>query len=113
MRNLAAAVLLTMSSLVASSQQSQIARISALAGGTVLLNGTAADISTIEAEFARLKKVNGAVWYYRENPEQEPTPDAMAVVKLVVKYKLPISMSSKPDFSDYVDENGQLHPRTH
>jgi len=31
----------------------------------------------------------------------------MAVVKLVVKYKLPISMSSKPDFSDYVDESGQ------
>jgi hypothetical protein len=79
----------------------------------LLLNGTATDLSEIEAEFARLKKVGGAVWYYRESPESEPPANAMAVVKLVVKYKLPISMSSKPDFSDYVDESGQSHPRTH
>jgi hypothetical protein len=29
----------------------------------------------------------------------------------VVKYKLPISMSTQPDFSDYVDGNGQSHVR--
>src|SRR5262249_3612369 len=26
--------------------------------------------------------------------------------------KLPISLSSKPDYSDYVDQSGQSHPRT-
>ena len=41
--------------------------------------------------------------YYRENPAQEPPPSAMAAVKLVIKYRLPVSFSSKPDFSDTVD----------
>jgi hypothetical protein len=35
----------------------------------------------------------------------------MAVVELVVKHRLPISMSTKPDFSDYVDGDGTSRPR--
>ena len=30
---------------------------------------------------------------------------------LSIKYRLPISMSSKPDFSDYIDGSGQSRPR--
>jgi hypothetical protein len=62
-------------------------------------------------KFTRLKKEGGAVWYYRQNPESEPAPSDLAVVELVFKIGLPISMSSKPDFSDYVDGKGQSHPR--
>jgi hypothetical protein len=29
----------------------------------------------------------------------------------VKKYGLPISLSSKSDFSDYIDASGQSHPR--
>jgi hypothetical protein len=36
---------------------------------------------------------------------------AIEIVKLVVAHKLPISLSSKPDFSDYIDDEGHSHPQ--
>jgi hypothetical protein len=36
----------------------------------------------------------------------------MQVIQRVVALKLPISLSSKPDFSDWVDAKGVSHPRT-
>jgi hypothetical protein len=91
--------------------QSPIAKVSALASGQLLLNGRPSDITAIEAEFKTIKEKKGSVWYYRENGKSEPPPSAMAVIQLVVKYGLPISMSSKPDFSDYIDGNGSSKPR--
>ena len=91
------------------------AKISTLASGALLLNGQPTDLSSIEAEFKRLQTQEGAVWYYRENPRAEPSPEAMSVIqsviKLVIQYRLPITFSSKPDFSDYIDANGRSQPR--
>jgi hypothetical protein len=88
-----------------------VARVSALSSGSILLNGKQADLKSIDAEFRKLKAARGEVWYYRENPQSEPHPNAMAVIELVVKHQLPISMSTKPDFSDYVDRDGRSKPR--
>ena len=86
--------------------QPPIVKVSVLASGQLLLNGKPSDIAAIETEFKALKGEKGSVWYYRENPSSEPPPSAMAVIQLVVKYSLAISMSSKADFSDYIDGNG-------
>jgi len=88
-----------------------VAKVTALASGQLLLNGKPSDIRTIDKAFAELKARGGVVWYYRENPQREPHPNAMAAIELVVKHQLPISMSSKPDFSDYVDPDGRSKPR--
>jgi hypothetical protein len=40
--------------------------------------------------------------YYRESSTAEPSQQAMEVLKLVIENDLPISMSSKPDFADYI-----------
>jgi hypothetical protein len=85
--------------------------VSALSSGSLLLNGKQSDLKTIDAELRRLKTENGEVWYYRENPQAEPHPNAMAVIQLVMKHQLPISMSTKADFSDYVDQDGRSRPR--
>jgi len=87
------------------------AKISALASGALLLNGQTSDLVSIEAEFKRLRTNDGEVWYYSENAQAEPTPQAMAVVKLVIQYRLPISFSTKSDFSDAVDDKGRSQPR--
>ncbi|MFA7006063.1 MAG: hypothetical protein WC429_18610, partial [Verrucomicrobiia bacterium] len=42
----------------------------------------------------------------------EPPPIWKDVMDVVAKHRLPISMSSKPDFSDFVDEKGVSHPRS-
>jgi hypothetical protein len=88
-----------------------IARVTALASGPLLLNGKQSDLKSIDAEFERIKAAKGEVWYYRENPRAEPHPNAMAVIQLVVKHQLPISLSTKPDFSDTVDRDGRSRPR--
>jgi hypothetical protein len=30
---------------------------------------------------------------------------------MIIKHQLPVSMSAKPDFSDYVDKDGVSRPR--
>ena len=88
-----------------------VARVSALASGKLLLNGKPSDVKSIDTELGKIKERKGEVWYYRESPQAEPHPNAMAVVELVVKHQLPISMSTKPDFSDFVDRDGRSRPR--
>jgi biopolymer transport protein ExbD len=106
--------LLAMSSACAQSQAptpSSVVKISVLASGKLLLNGQPSDLAQIEAEFQRQKTRGGSVWYYRENGQSEPPAEAMSVIELVTKHGLPVSMSTSPDFSDYVDGNGQVHAR--
>jgi hypothetical protein len=92
-------------------QPLNIVRVSAPASGGLLLDGKPADIRTIDAAFQRLKASKGTVWYHRENARAEPSPEAISVIKLVVQYGLPVSMSTKPDFSDYVDASGHSQVR--
>ena len=88
-----------------------IAKVSVSAAGNVALNGTPTDLQALDTALAKLSAEHGSVWYYREAAEAEPPSQAMEVMQLVVKYRLPISMSTKPDFSDTVDANGNSVPR--
>lgn len=91
--------------------QLSVTTVSVLANGTLLLNGRPANLAAIESEFKTVQSNKGAVWYYRENARSTPSAEAMAVIELIQKYGLPLSMSSKPDFSDYVDHHGNSQPR--
>jgi hypothetical protein len=93
-------------------QASPIARVSALADGRVLWNGDPILIPALSAALKKLKDANGVVWYYRENGQGQPSPQAMTVIKMVVEHSLPVSMSSKADFSDYIDAEGISKPRS-
>ncbi len=88
-------------------------KISVLASGAVLLDGKPADFDQIEAALQAAKQANSnaQVWYYRETGGQPPA-QALAVIQRIVHYKLKISLSSKSDFSDWVDAKGVSRPRT-
>ena len=105
------ALLLSFVATTALAQPLNIARVNASASGGLLLNGKPADIQAVDAALKQLKASKGALWYYRENAQGEPSPEAMSVLKLAVRYGLPVSMSTKPDFSDYVDANGRSQAR--
>jgi len=79
--------------------------------GDIRVDGVSMSIDQVDARIAKLANEGGTVWYYREAASGEPHPNAMRVFELVVKHRLPISMSSKPDFSDYIDEKGSSQPR--
>jgi hypothetical protein len=68
-------------------------------------------LATLDQLLEKLGQDSGEVWYYRQNAAAPPSQQALEAMKLVVKHSLPVSMSTKPDFSDYVDANGNAQPR--
>ena len=88
-------------------------RISVLSSGKILLDGKGkkVTISEVKKALTRVNSETGAVWYYRESGKGEPPNAAIEIFKVMVESKLPISLSSKPDFSDYIDDQGESRPR--
>ena len=93
------------------SMPENVARVGVSADGRISLNGKDASLQDVQEAFADLAKDGGVVWYYREAADAEPHPNAMLVVQAVVEARLPISMSTKPDFSDVVSPDGSAKPR--
>lgn len=91
--------------------ENAILKISVFKSGQIKIEDKEISLQDLEVLLAALAQKNGMVWYYREAAQGEPPSQAMEVIKLVVKYRLPISLSSKPDFSDYVDDKGNSVPR--
>lgn len=79
--------------------------------GEITIDGKLIEPEDLEAILARLKDCSGEVWYYRESAKQLASHNAMQIMEYVAKYSLPITLSSKEDFSDWVDELGTSHHR--
>ena len=86
-------------------------KVSVLSSGSILLDGTPVALENLRVALERADRANDRVLYYREDAAAEPPPETKEVLDLVIANKLPISLSSKPDFSDYADRFGHLHPR--
>ena len=85
--------------------------ISVLSTGKVLLDGKDSTVAEVRRSLKNASAKSSTVWYYRESGKGEPPPQAIEVFKIIVESKLPVSLSTKPDFSDYVDEKGQSRLR--
>jgi hypothetical protein len=85
------------------------------AGEVVSVNDESVAPADLPARLADLKTSAQAVWYYREQATSDPTDDEWAkmraVLDAIMATQLPISFSSRADFSDYVDGNGNSQPR--
>ena len=79
-------------------------------GGTVELDGKAVELDVVESSLATLEKQKGVVIYGRDAAGEEPHPNGMKVIQMVIDNSLPIRMSTKPDFSDAVTPDGKLKP---
>lgn len=89
-----------------------IARLKVLASGDIFFEDKLiTSMSGLESKLNEIKSLQGAVWFYRENCSNMPNEVADEVFNLVVRLKTPLSLSTKPDFSDWVDANGESHPR--
>ena len=86
-------------------------KVSVLSSGSILLDGMPVALENLRVALEQADRANDRVLYYREDAAAEPPPETKEVLDLVIANKLPISLSSKPDFSDYADRFGQLHPR--
>jgi hypothetical protein len=87
-------------------------KVTVLADGNILVEGRRASLMELDAALARTKEANGQVWYHREAAGSDAPTTAKEVIQRIVALKLPVSLSSKPDFSDWVDAKGVSHPRS-
>src|SRR5882762_6175520 len=86
----------------APSRDAPVLKVVVFADGRLTVDGSAATIRSLQASLHTLSEKHGVVWYYREAGQQEPPPIAMDVMKAVVEARLPIRLSSRPDYSDAI-----------
>jgi biopolymer transport protein ExbD len=108
---LALFILATAPCISAANGGAPVMKVAVYADGRILADGHEVSLQQLREAFAQLSKAHGTVLYYREAPQSEPHPNAMAVVQAVVEARLPISLSSKPDFSNVVLPDGTTKPR--
>jgi biopolymer transport protein ExbD len=81
----------------------QTIKVLVTANGEIVADGHPVTLDQLSVRLTELEQAGGQVWYYRENPSDEPHMNAMKVIDLVAQNRLPIRLSSKPDFSAFVD----------
>lgn len=86
-------------------------RVAVFQSGAIEIDGVQATASDLGTALDRIRAKHGGVQYYQEGAGQEPTAAQMNVFKMIIDARLPVSLSSKPDFSDCVGEDGLSHPR--
>src|SRR5258706_14129158 len=79
-------------------------------GKAILLNGKPASLSDVDAALKVASTKQTPVWFHRDYTSG-PNMNAIEILGMVIKYKLPVSLSTKSDFSDYVDDSGRSFPR--
>lgn len=73
----------------------EIAKVKVDRAGRIYFNGRIVTLEHLKRELSRLHKVNGAVWYHRENPHQDPPPEALAVLQAIIDARLPVKLLEK------------------
>jgi len=72
-----------------------VAKVKVDEGGDIYLNNKPSSLDALGDEFARIKKVNGVVWYYRTSESQPAESSGRAVVNKIIEYKLPVKMCAR------------------
>ena len=89
--------------------------VSVLADGSVRVNGGPVALDDLANALAQQKRNAKVVFYYREAGAGEPNgAQAKAVATAmtsIMSLGMPVSLSSKPDFSDSIDADGRSRPR--
>ena len=73
----------------------EVAKIKVTQEGNIYINNQLVSEPDFVRELERLKAVGGAVDYYRESPELEPTPAQFRVFQKIVEARLPVKLSEK------------------
>lgn len=88
-----------------------VALVSVFASGELHLNHAPAVFEDVVTALQQLQALNGTVWYYRESQNDDGHPEPERVFDLILEYRLPVMLSNTPDFSSYIDNQGQVVPR--
>jgi biopolymer transport protein ExbD len=83
-------------------------QIKAFRSGELLVDDVPMTLVELKAKLAQVAETEGLVQYYRDDAENAATPAQMKIIEAIVEAGVVnIQFSTRPDFSDYVDEEGQ------
>ena len=66
--------------------------------GEITSNGNHISLEDLDVQLKELKDKNGTVYYSRANVTNNPPEESMMVIKLIVKYELPIKFYTDKTF---------------
>jgi hypothetical protein len=75
--------------------------------GSVEINGKQVEVESVGPMLAELAQRKGEVFYGRDAAEEDPHPNGINVLQMVIASRLPVRMSTKRDFSDAVRLEGK------
>jgi hypothetical protein len=81
-----------------------ILKVMVFSDGAVRLDGRPVSLTGLAEALDAASSQGTVVWYYRENGAADPPETAMEVMKLIADRRLPVRLSTKPDFSDAASE---------
>ncbi len=89
--------------------------VSALKDGTAKVNGKPVALENFGRTLENLKPSAKYIFYYRQDAGAAPAgkqwTEIRTILDAIMRLHLPVSLSTKPDFSDTVDGAGNSHPR--
>jgi biopolymer transport protein ExbD len=84
-----------------------ILKISVMADGRISVDGSTTTIDSLRDSLKQLAEQKGVVWYYREASQSKAPQEATEVIQAVIENRLPVRLSSRPDFSDAIGPDGK------
>jgi len=85
-----------------------VLKVAVMADGRITVNGAPATMDSLRESLKKMSQQKGVVWYYREAGRTEGQPEAKQVIQAVIDARLPIRLSSRPDYSNAIGEDGKL-----
>jgi biopolymer transport protein ExbD len=92
------------------SSNAPVVKIAVFADGRLTVDGSPATVDSLRTSLKHAAEAQGIVWYYREAGQQEPPPVAMQVMQVmqvIAEARLPVRLSSRPDYSDAIGPDGR------
>lgn len=108
---IAAAVVLFVVALRGARRPPEVLRLAVYRSGRVTADGREVDPAYLPNALASLRGKDGIVWLYREGAADERHPNAALVARAIADEHLPLSLTSRPDFSDVLSADGTTRPR--
>ena len=85
----------------------RVLKIAVMADGRITVDAKPATIESLRISLKELAQLQGTVWYYREAAQSAAPEQAKEVVQAVIQNRLPVVMSSRPDYSDAIGKDGR------
>jgi hypothetical protein len=88
-----------------------VLKVAVYADGRLTVDGAASTVEALRESLRSLSERHGTVWYYREAAQKDPPPIAMEVINAVAGARVPVRLSSRPDYSDSIGPDGRPLPK--